>query len=278
MNKIVFVSDFFVEQIIGGGELNDYECFKALKNKNFNVEKINSHLLKKQNLSQDCLYIVSNFVNLRHEVIEEFQNYTYIIYEHDHKYLKSRNPANFINFVAPPSELVNISFYKSAKAVLCQTDFHLKIVKKNTGLENLINLGGNLWSSESLQHMLQISKNEKVKKIAILNSDIEHKNTKASIEWCLRKNKEYNLVSDSNYLTFLSKLGKNEKFLFMPKTPETLSRVCVEARMMNMGVITNGLIGASKEDWFSLKGEELINFMFLKRQKIIDIILGFFNE
>ena len=278
MNKAIFVSDFFVEQVVGGGELNDYECFKALKDKNLNILRINSHRLEQQNLAYDCFYIISNFVNIKPEIIKKIQKYTYIIYEHDHKYLKSRNPANFIDFVAPQSELINISFYKNAKAVLCQTNFHLQIVKKNTGLKNLINLGGNLWSSEALQCMLQISKNKKVEKIAILDSKIEHKNTKASVDWCLAKNKEYTLVSDSDYLCFLSKLGQNKKLLFMPKTPETLSRVCVEARMMNMGVITNGLIGASKEDWFSLKGEELIDFMFLKRQKIVNIILGFLDE
>ena len=62
MNRILFVSDFFVEQIIGGGELNDYECFKALRDKNLNVERINSHMLNEQNLSQDCLYIISNLM------------------------------------------------------------------------------------------------------------------------------------------------------------------------------------------------------------------------
>jgi hypothetical protein len=63
-------------------------------------------------------------------------------------------------------------------------------------------------------------------------------------------------------------LGENGKFIFLPKTPETLSRIVVEARMMGMSVVTNKLVGATREDWFSLKGEDLIELMVNKRQEI----------
>ena len=57
-----------------------------------------------------------------------------------------------------------------------------------------------------------------------------------------------------------------------------LSRICVEARMMNMSVIVNGLVGASKEEWYTLKGEELIDYMIQKREKIVETIIGLFDE
>ena len=34
----------------------------------------------------------------------------YLIYEHDHKYLSSRNPADFDNFQAPKEEIINYDF------------------------------------------------------------------------------------------------------------------------------------------------------------------------
>ena len=64
----------------------------------------------------------------------------------------------------------------------------------------------------------------------------------------------------------------------MPKTPETLSRVAVEARMMNVSVITNNRVGAAKEKWFKLKGSELIDEMIEKRKDITEIVLGKLNE
>ena len=83
-------------------------------------------------------------------------NKKYIIYEHDHKYLKTRDPANYPNYKAPESDIINIDFYKSAKKVLCQSSFHKSIIEKNTQLNNVQNLSGNLWSDYSLQIMEKI--------------------------------------------------------------------------------------------------------------------------
>jgi hypothetical protein len=278
MNDIIFISDFFVEQILGGGELNDFECYNLLSEKGFVTRRVNSHLLSVDDLDSNHIYVISNFINLKEQVKKALSDYKYIIYEHDHKYIKNRNPASFVNFVAPDNMLTNISFYKNAKAVLCQSKFHLDIVYKNTKLDNLINLSGNLWSKKSLDFMASMSDKKKTDSFAILDSKIGHKNTMGWGNYCLSKGGNYNLISDNNYFSFLTKLGQNKRFIFIPKTPETLSRVCVEARMMNMSVIVNELVGASKESWFSLKGKELVELMFSKRETIVDTLLDVINE
>jgi hypothetical protein len=43
--------------------------------------------------------------------------------------------------------------------------------------------------------------------------------------------------------------------------------------MMNMRTITNGVLGATSEDWFSLKGKELVTLMREKRESIPKYIL-----
>ena len=60
---------------------------------------------------------------------------------------------------------------------------------------------------------------------------------------------------------------------FFPKTPETLSRVVVEARMMGMSVIVNKMIGATREPWYELKGYELIEYMHAKKIAIKEIVV-----
>ena len=53
MNKNIFyISDFFVEQILGGGELNDDELIKSLKKQEFKIEKKQSHLVTIQDLKK----------------------------------------------------------------------------------------------------------------------------------------------------------------------------------------------------------------------------------
>ncbi|HIL25848.1 MAG TPA: hypothetical protein EYG21_00410 [Nitrospinaceae bacterium] len=276
MSEYIFISDYFVDQIVGGGELNDHEVISELKKRKISVSKINSHLVKQEHLKKGNRYIISNFTNLPLNIRESLKGCDYIIYEHDHKYLKRRNPALFYNFEAPKQEIINLEFFQKAKAVLCQSQFHLDVVRKNTDLNNLLNLSGNMWSIQSLNHMSKICKKEKKDKISILDSQTEHKNTKGAIEYCLASGKPYELISDRDYYSFLSKMGSNNKFVFLPKTPETLSRVCVEARMMNMGIVVNDLIGASKEVWFKMKGLELVEHMTKKRKEIVDVILGAF--
>ena len=91
--------------------------------------------------------------------------------------------------------------------------------------------------------------------------------------YCNVKGYDYNLIESKNYKSFLSMMGENKALVFLPETPETLSRVIVEARMMNMGVITNKMVGAASEDWYSFKGHKLIKIFYSKRDEITDIVL-----
>ena len=277
--KIVFIADFFAEQVLGGGELNNEELITMLRADGHEVLKYNSHQVNASFIKkhENHKFIIANFCNLRQELIPMFYNTDYIIYEHDHKYLKTRNPGVFQNFQAPKEQIINLEFYQKAIAVLCQSNFHSEIVKLNTNLNNIINLSGNIWTLDSLKFMSDISNIEKTDKCAILKSNIEHKNTAEAIRFCDAKGLEYSLISSPNYEDFLTLLGQNKKFIFFPKTPETLSRVVVEARMMGMSVIVNKMIGATREPWYRLKGQQLIEIMILKRQEIKNKVIGVFK-
>lgn len=276
MNKIVFIADFFSNEIAGGGELNNQELIEILRERNTHVIEVKSNRLTPEFISEcsnRVKFIVANFVMLSEESKTSLENdREYIIYEHDHKYMRSRNPANYDNFIAPKSEIINFSFYKNAKAVLCQSKFHADIVESNLKLDNIISLGGNLWSEDSLETMLSMSKIDKKPTCAIMSSTNWHKNTGDAIKLCNAKQWDYDIIPPCGYMEFLLRLGENEKFVFLPKTPETLSRIAVEARMMGLSVVTNDMVGATKEDWFSFKGAELIKIMDNKRREIPDLV------
>jgi hypothetical protein len=274
------VADFFADQIEGGGELNNEIVIDDLSSKGFEVKKINSHTLSVEELEmcKDYFFIISNFINLSEESKEYLEkNCRYAIYEHDHKYLATRNPAVYKDYLAPPDAIINYEFYKNAKSVFCQTKFHSEIIKKNLKIDNIVNLGGNMWSNDDLEKMKTISLKEKADKYSIIDSRTEHKNTKGAISFCLSNGYEYDLIAPRTYHSFLESLGRNKKMAFFPLTPETLSRVVVEARMMNMKVATNKRVGAISEDWFKLKGTELIDKMRDKRKEIINKVEAVIN-
>lgn len=275
--RILYISDFLPHEILGGGELNDKELCNILS-KDHDIE------LKRcrEVISEDVLnrsVIVSNFITLSEKIKSLLvKERNYVIYEHDHKYLRNRNPAVYENYLAPQHDLINVDFYKNAKAIFCQSSFHKNIIDTNLKTTNVINNSGNLWSLNSLNYMLEMYNKKKDDCFSILDSNISHKNTSETIFYCKKKNLNFDLVSSSDYFDFLNKLSNNQKFIFLPKTPETLSRVVVESRMMGMKVFTNKNVGASYEPWFDMKGKDLIDFITQKRDSIPKSVIQYMSD
>ena len=112
--KIVFIADFFADEVPGGGELNNEELISLFGDDVIKIKSSNVSLsyLNEINENSDFKFIISNFIYLSAENKNFIQNNCeYLIYEHDHKYLINRNPAKFKNFKAPPSAIVNFEFY-----------------------------------------------------------------------------------------------------------------------------------------------------------------------
>ena len=281
MSDFVFIADFFAEDVPGGGELNNQELIDILKSKGHNVIQLKSIQVTESVLNtfpDNMSFIIANFIQLPDQSKSLLQkSKKYIIYEHDHKYVKTRNPAEYDNFIAPKKDIVNYDFYKNALAVLCQSKFHADIVRANLHLDNIMSVGGNLWSVRSLELMRAFSQAEKKDTCAVMVTDNWHKNTEGAIQICKVKGWDYDLIYPCTYEQFLTRLGKNTRFVFIPKTPETLCRIAVEARMMGLSTITNDLLGATKEDWYKLKGEALIERVMQMRTDIPNIVLKTFE-
>jgi len=272
MADVLFIADFFADQVPGGGELNNDVLMGNLYKQGHSVRRVNSHQVNHLDLLYNKNIIVSNFVNLSEENKKFLQRRDYVIYEHDHKYLSNRNPNVYPNYQAPKEHIINKEFYANAKAALCQSNFHAEIVRKNLELDNIISLGGNLWPEEHFSLLEELSKQPKADTCAIMSSPIPHKNTHEAVQYCKALGLDYVLVPPSDAPTFLRNLGSHSTLVFFPKTPETLSRIVVEARMMGMKTKTTNNIGAIHEDWFSKKGLDLIEYMRSKQDEIVRIV------
>lgn len=281
MNKLLYMADFFVEEINGGAEQNDHELLAILEEDGYEIIRIKTSEVTLQDLTNNLNtpLIVSNFVLLG-PFLKNYilNNMKYVLYMHDHQYLLTRDPGLYENFTAPKEELCNVSFFQKALAVFVQTNFHKSIVDRNLEDVNTISVGGNLWSEEILDFLEEQSKVEKEQKTSVMLSQIKHKNSKGAIKWCESNKIPYEVISPCSHREFLKKLGKNEMLAFFPLTPETLSRIVVEARMMGCKVATSKDIGALYEEWSHLKGLDLISVMRTKREKIPKMVLEVFGE
>jgi len=278
MKKIVFISDFFVENISGGAEICDQVLIQQLEQRDIKVCKFNSKDFTEKHLHLylQCgfNFIVSNFVGLSEGVKKLFTLYgdRYCIIEHDHKYLKTRNPSVFTDYKAPPQFIINRQFYKSAKQVFCQSVKHAQVLIDNLQISNVTNLGCSLWSKEQIQ-FIKNCLTDKNDKAYIINDANRIKGTPAAIDFCQNRNLDFDLKDKVSYRDFIKSLAAYQSFVFFPQTLETFSRIILEARMLNCKLITNNLNGCTYEPWFKeLKGIELIDFVDKKRDEIVTII------
>lgn len=276
--RYVIASDFFIDDFIGGAALNDEEIFKILTSKGEEVEKIKTRDITESFIesNKDSLFIISNFFHLDMGLRDKLeQTCKYIIYAHDYKFVAHTNPAQYPDFKVPDDELINAEFHKNATAVICQSKFQKDIYDKNIE-SNTINFSGNLWSKESLDLMETLLPTQKNPICSVIKSPYPQKGVPEAIRECINRNFDYDLIFDTHYETFLRKLASNKALMFIPLTPETLSRVCIEAKMMGVKVFHTDLVGAAHEDWFEkLNGKELIDEMRKCHDRVYDLIKSF---
>jgi len=281
---MLFIADFFVEDIAGGGELCSEELLNYLQKFQDNlIVKKRSHTVTERDLKGlgGDLVIVSNFINLSSAIktIMIADNINYVIIEHDWKMIKSRNPLAYIGLLAPESELINLGFFRNAKAVFCQSKSHAEIIQKNLWSDNIVNLGCNLWSDKDIESMTKRhfsnSLQANTRKFGIMNSPNKIKGTKEAIELCRSNGIEYELINHCDQEKFFDELYKTEKIIFLPQSFETYSRFVMEAKMLNCKLITNKAIGAMSEDYFHLNGLELIEEIKKRKEEVLNRIQKF---
>lgn len=268
MKKIGFISDFFKSDLPGGGESNDDNLIKHLL-KEHHVDCYYSHSVEIDLLKdKDCI-VIGNFVRLP-EKIKNFliENKKYIIYEHDHKYVSTRDPSKFKNFVIPKQNLINEKFYNSATQVVVLSEICKNVIEDNLPQAKVHSIGCSLWSEEKFELLRDLSEGEKEETLCIMHSNNPTKNYVNTVKYCRENNLRYVTIQNTTHDEFLVQMSKHRKFLFIPTVLETFSRVCAEAKMLNLEVMTNKtLIGFFSEECSKYAGRELIDKLYIKNKE-----------
>jgi hypothetical protein len=268
--KIGFIADFF--DILGGAEKNDNVLINHLSH-NFEVIRIESHLCTAPKVDLCDILIVGNFINLSEEMKTYISaNKKYIIYEHDHKYVKTRDPSKYTNFKIPENKIINKSFYKNASAVVVLSKICKEVLSENLGLQNIHNIGTSLWSDQKLNKIETLLENKKEINCGVLGSENPIKGKTSALVWCKEKNITPELISSNNEEKFLEILSRCKKFVFIPQVLETFSRLVAEAKMLECSVITNkALLGFASEESFRLTGKDLIEETRARIKKALNL-------
>ena len=281
MTKLVFISDLFKADLIGGAELNDDVLIQHLSANGFDIQMVRSNLLTEETVIENDLFIVSNFVNMPERIKQILMLKKYIIYEHDHKYLKTRDPSAFPNFIAPKNQIINRDFYAKAHKVVVLSQICKEIIEKNLDINNVHSIGCSLWSDDKLHFIESLinKETEKKEKYCIINSNNPIKGTRQAVEYCKLNNLEYDIVGPLPEKQLLEAMVQYKYFVFFPQVLETLSRITVEAKILGCKVLTKAtMLGAASEEWFPLTGLDLFAKIAEQRNLALDKFVEILSE
>jgi hypothetical protein len=276
--KFIFVDDFFYSDgFRGGAEFCNDELINRLRIRGHEVEQLHSFFFSesilKKALDEKLTFIIGNFLNVGNFYLDLLANskIKYFIYEHDHKYLATRDPSVFENNLAPKDKIINENFYKNAYKIVSQSKRHKQIISQNLNLENVFQ-GYNFWRKEQLENLIKFQNSIKEYDASVMAHIYPQKNTKGAIEYCENNKLVYQVIPyGTPHRQFCEALSKSKSLVFFPEVNETLSRVCVEANCLNVEIISNKNISYLDESWSNLRGLDLIDFISNASDETISI-------
>lgn len=270
MKNIIYISDFFIDNVLGGAELSDDVVINFLTKEGHNIKTVQSRIFDPTIHKADT-FIISNFIFLSPENKNWFVNSdaNYIIIERDQKYVDSRNTVMYPGFIAPPSRVVNKEFYSSANKVFCLTKHSAQILLSHIDLKNVESLGCTQFSQEQFDHIRNSYNKNKNGKWCI----IPGKRSNKAIQLCETQKIDFDYLKNYQWKDLIKTMADYEGLVFFSHAVETCCRLVIEARMLGLKLKTDNRVGCTYEDWFGkYKGIELIDFLEEKVSNTLDTI------
>lgn len=267
---IVFVSDMFVEDYVGGAELTTESIISKSK---IPITKIRSQEVTKKTVDDygDRHWIFGNFSSMSKEMLlyccKNLSNYSVI--EYDYKYCTYRLPEKHIQAEGScnceneiQGKLISI-FYSKSKTLWfmseAQKTFYLDKLPVLKNVES--NVLSSVFSDEFLNRVKELDTYNKNNKWLIQNSPSWVKGTEDAIRYAQENNLDYELFSDMTYDDMLKKFAQSKGFIFLPRSFDTCPRTVVEAKLLGCELILNESVQHKDEEWFLSDKQKIIDYL-----------------
>lgn len=261
--QIIFVSDLFVDDYVGGAELTTEALIEASP---LNVHKVHSRNVTMALLEQGSkkFWIFGNFAELNAQLIPAIvANLRYTILEYDYKFCRFRSPEKHEQTTGKVCDcdqqingkLVSAFFYGSMGLWWMSEAQKEKYIQRFPflGTSNNIVLSS-VFSHKTLGYTKTLrEKYSNVSKSGwvVLGSDSWVKGKDQAIQWCVQNDKQYEIVWNVSYDALLEKLAKAEGFVYLPVGSDTCPRMTIEAKLLGCQLELNENVQHSAEDWFN---------------------------
>jgi len=260
--QIVFVSDMFVEDYVGGAELTSEALIESSP---FKVFKLKSHLVTLETLEEGHHkhWIFGNFTNVQQDLIPSIvANMSYSVLEYDFKFCRYRSPQKHL-----VTEGVECA---------CNDEIHGKMISAFLHGARSIWWMSEKQQEEYLKRFPFLSENNQVvlssvfgegfwrrlKSLRAKYADVERKGwlvldspswikgAEASKARCEEMGYDYDALWGIPYSRFLEKLARVEGLVYHPAGWDTCPRMVIEAKLLGCKLDLNDNILHKDEIWF----------------------------
>ena len=261
--EVIFVSDFFSNEVQGGAELTS----EALISKSpVKVQKIKSNHVNLRLLEegQDCHWIFGNYANLDPQLIPTIvANISYSIIEYDYKFCKYRSIEKHKDAEGTDCDChdnmqgkIVSAFMYGAKSLWYMSEKQQEIFESRFPFLSEINntVLSSTFSDETfaaLKVLREENKNTPKEKWMVLGSNSWIKGTEDAIQWCHDNNHDYEVLTGLTYSECLKKLATAKGLVFLPKGGDTCPRIVIEAKLLGCDLHLNENVQHKDEEWFN---------------------------
>jgi intein/homing endonuclease len=270
--QIVWVSDLFVEDYVGGAELTSEAL---IENSPFNVFKLHSKDVTMELLQEghQKFWIFGNFASLNLDIIPAIvANMKYSVIEYDYKYCQYRSPEKHEQLGRGKCDCheqlhgkLIAGFYRCARHLWwmseAQANFYFEKFPflndehvKNTVLSSVFNDR----TMAYVKKLREEGTDQGREGWIILGSKSWIKGCEDAIKYCEDNNLKYEVLWDKPYNVVLESLSKAKGHVYLPRGKDTCPRMTIEAKLLGCDLVLNDFVQHKNEEWFNQKEFEHI--------------------
>ena len=268
---VIFVADFFAEELIGGAELTTEALIesspyliKKIKSQDLSIELVQKH--------KDSYWIFGNWSMANPEVLQTISmNLNYSILEYDYKICKYRSPEKHkvTEGIACNCHQGGLGqfislFYGNAKSIFWMSEKQMQ--RYHTSLPHLKKKNQIVLTSVFSKNFFPVindleSKSKQRSGWIVLESSSWIKGTEDAESWCYANDKEMKKVSGLAPHDFLKLLSESEGLVYLPRGGDTCPRLVIEAKLLGCKLHVNEMVEHSPEEWFNSDVETMRSYL-----------------
>jgi glycosyltransferase involved in cell wall biosynthesis len=260
--SVIFVADFFAEDLIGGAELTTEALIESCP---FSYKKFRSNelTLEKIQSNSNSYWIFGNWSGANPELLQiASNNLNYSILEYDYKVCKYRSPEKHkmtegMNCNCNTTDIGRFvgMFYGNARSIFWMSEKQMN--RYHMMLPHLKNKEQVVLSSVFSKSFF--NKIEELRSFQagtrsgwiVLESGSWIKGSEDAESWCYANDKEMKKVSGLSPDQLLKLMSESEGLVYLPRGGDTCPRLVIEAKLLGCQLELNNFVEHAPEGWFN---------------------------